>query len=101
MRMMIITKNPVGKFNAGVKDGSSGRKLVEILEELKPEAAYFTELEGKRSCVMIADLKDASEIPKYAEPFFLNFDCEVEFHPVMSPEDLGRAGLEELGKKWG
>ena len=46
-------------------------------------------------------VKDASEIPSYAEPFFLGFDSTVEFHPVMLPEDLGRAGLEELGKKWG
>ena len=99
--MLVIAKNPVAKFNAGMKDGSSGKKLKEILEELKPEAVYFTELEGRRACVMVADLKDASEVPKYAEPFFLSFDAEVEFHPVMSPEDLGRAGLEELGNKWG
>jgi hypothetical protein len=79
----------------------SGKALMKILEELKPEAVYFTELEGKRAAVMVIDLKDASEIPRYAEPFFLNFDAEVEFHPVMSPQDLGRAGLEELGKKWG
>jgi hypothetical protein len=58
-------------------------------------------MEGKRTAVMVVDLKDASEIPKYAEPFFLNFESEVEFHPIMSPADLGRAGLEELGKKWG
>jgi len=101
MRMMLIAKNPPAKFNAGVRDGSSGKALMKIVEELKPEAVYFTELEGKRAAVMVIDLKDASEIPKYAEPFFLNFESEVEFHPVMLPEDLGRAGLEELGKKWG
>jgi hypothetical protein len=101
MRMLLIAKNPPARFNAGVKDGSSGMALMKILEELKPEAAYFTEMEGKRTAVMVIDLKDASEIPKYAEPFFLNFESEVEFHPVMSPEDLGRAGLEELGKRWG
>lgn len=28
------------------------------------------------------------------------FNAEVEFHIVMSPEDLERAGLDELGKKW-
>ena len=101
MRMLMITKNPPAKFNAGVRNGNSGKALMKILEELKPEAVYFTELEGKRAAVMVIDLKDASEIPKYAEPFFLNFESEVEFHPVMSPQDLGRAGLEELGKKWG
>ncbi len=101
MRMLMIAKNPPGPFNAAVRDGSAGKKLTKILEELRPEAVYFTELDGRRASVLVIDLKDASEIPKYAEPFFLNFESQVEFHPVMSPEDLGRAGLEDLAKKWG
>ena len=35
-----------------------------------------------------------------AEPWFVTFDADVQVHIVMSPEELGRAGLEELGKKW-
>ena len=101
MKMLMIAKNPPAKFNAGVKNGSSGRTLQRIIEELRPEVVYFTEMEGKRTAVMVIDLQDASEIPKYAEPFFLNFDSEVEFHPLMTPEDLARAGLAELGEKWG
>lgn len=100
MRMLLIAKNPLARFNEGVRNGSAGKVLTRIVEELKPEAVYFTEMEGKRTAVMVIDVKDASEIPKYAEPFFLNFESEVEFHPVMSPQDLGRAGLDELGKKW-
>ncbi len=49
---------------------------------------------------MIANLDDASQIPSYAEPWFLAFNARVEFHPVMTPEDLGRAGLDALGKTW-
>ena len=101
MRMLLIAKNPLPKFNASVRDGSAGRVLNQILEELKPEAAYFTEMEGRRTAVLVVDVKDAYEIPKYAEPFFLSFESDVEFHPVMSPEDLRRAGLEAIGKKWG
>jgi hypothetical protein len=37
----------------------------------------------------------------YAEPFFLQFNADVVFHPAMTPEDLKRGGLEALGKKWG
>ena len=101
MRMLIIAKNPPEPFNSGVKDGSSGKKLKAILEEIKPELAFFTEIDGKRCTVMIVDMKEASQIPSLAEPFFLGFNSEVSFHPVMSPEDLGKAGLEDLGKKWG
>ena len=50
---------------------------------------------------MIVDLADPSQIPSIAEPLFLAFTANVEFHPVMSPDDLARAGLDELRKKWG
>ena len=101
MRMLMIAKSPLEPFNSRVKDGSAGRTLRAVIEELRPEAVYFTEIDGKRTCVMVVDLKDASQIPSVAEPFFLNFNASVEFHPVMSPEDLAKAGLSELGKKWG
>jgi hypothetical protein len=83
-----------------VKDGTAGAKLKKILDAIKPEAAYFTEKNGGRGAVLIVDLPDASKIPALAEPWFLTFEADVEFHVVMTPDDLGRAGLDELGKKW-
>jgi len=35
-----------------------------------------------------------------AEPWFLTFNAHVEFRVAMTPEDLGRANLDALGKKW-
>ena len=49
---------------------------------------------------MVVDLKDPSQVPALAEPWFLLFNADVEFHVAMTPEDLGRAGLDALGKKW-
>ena len=72
-----------------------------ILGELKPEAAYFTEFDGRRTGLLIVHLAEASEIPALAEPWFQQFEADVEFHPVMLPEDLERAGLQALGKRWG
>lgn len=101
MRFVMEVSLPVEKFNAAVLDGSAGEKMGRILAELKPEAAYFTAVNGKRGGYLIVDLKNTSEIPKYAEPWFLYFDASVEFHPTMTPEDLQKAGLDKLGKKWG
>jgi hypothetical protein len=101
MKIMMIAKSPHQEFNAAVRDGSVGRKLKTILEETRPESIYFTEIGGKRTAVMVVDLEDESKIPSLAEPWFLSFNSDVEFHPVMSPEDVAKAGLEELGKKWG
>ncbi len=89
-----------GCLNASVKDGSVGAKMHRILDHLKPEAAYFTEFDGLRSGILVVDLKDASEIPAFAEPWFLLFNAKVEFHPTMTPEDLGKAGLDTIGKEW-
>jgi len=100
MRIILHAKFPLEPFNSLVRNGSAGTKLKSILEELKPEAVYFTEYNGQRGCMLIADLKDSSEVPKYAEPFFLLFNAAVEFHVAMTPEELGRGGLDALGKKW-
>jgi len=45
-------------------------------------------------------MKDSSGMPALAEPWFLQFGAEVEFHPAMVPDDLKSAGLEGIGKKW-
>lgn len=101
MRFVVRVSLPPEKFNQDVRDGTAGRKIGEILEELKPEAVYFTAENGRRGGILIVDLDDASEIPKYAEPWFLKYDATVEFLPTMSPADLEKAGLDDLGKKWG
>jgi len=100
MRMLLIVKLPHGPFNTAVKDGTVGQKMKRILDETKPEAVYFTEQNGQRGAVMVVNLEDPSRIPFYAEPWFLNFEADVEFRVVMRPEDLAKAGLEDLGKKW-
>jgi hypothetical protein len=100
MRMMLNVSMPHKEFNEAVKNGTAGKKLQQILAEIKPEAVYFTEQDGHRGAVMIVDVADPSKIPAMAEPFFLIFNADVEFRIVMSPDDLQKAGLESIGKKW-
>jgi hypothetical protein len=100
MRMMLLISVPHESFNAAVKDGTAGQKLGRIIDDAKPEAIYFTEQHGARGAIMIVDLADPSKIPALAEPWFLIFNARVEFRVVMSPDDLQKAGLDELGKKW-
>jgi len=49
---------------------------------------------------MVVELPDPSKIPSLAEPLFLTFAASVEFRIVMTPDDLQRAGLDEIGRKW-
>jgi hypothetical protein len=100
MRMLLHARIPHEEFNAAVRDGSVGGKIKQILSETKAEAVYFTNYDGQRGAIMIINIEDSSEVPKFAEPWFLSFNADVDFHIAMTPEDLGRAGLEKLGKKW-
>jgi hypothetical protein len=100
MRMLMHVKIPNCKFNAAVKEGTVGQKMQRILEESKPEAVYFTEYDGKRGVILIVNVDNPTKVPVLAEPWFLAFDAEVQFHIVMSPDELGKAGLDVLAKKW-
>jgi hypothetical protein len=100
MRMLLKVKFPHQDFNQAVRDGSIGNKIRRILEDTNPEAVYFTELKGQRGAILIVDVIDPSRVPALAEPWFLTFNADVEFHIAMTPEDLQKGGLEELGKKW-
>jgi hypothetical protein len=100
MRMLLKVKIPHAEFNQAVRDGTVGQKVRRILEDTKPEAVYFTEQDGQRGAILIIDLPDPSKVPAFAEPWFLAFNANVEFHIAMTPEDLQKSGLEELGKKW-
>jgi hypothetical protein len=99
--MLIKACMPVEKFNSAVRDGSAAKKMKQILDETKPEAAYFTDENGLRTAFLVVNLEKASQIPALAEPWFLHFNAAVTFHPCMTPADLAAAGLEELGKKYG
>jgi hypothetical protein len=52
---------------------------------------------------IIVNIDNASQIPAMAEPVFIWLKAEIEFIPVMTPEDLGKAGpaIEAANKKWG
>jgi hypothetical protein len=101
MRVMLTATIPHEPFNTLVRDNKAGPIIERILADLKPEAVYFMEQHGMRCAVLVIDLTEASRIPSYAEPFFLNFNADCRFRLVMTPADLGKAGLTELGKKWG
>ena len=105
MRMLLRVSIPVEAGNAAAKAGTLGSTVEKILQDLKPEAAYFfADDNGHRSGSIIFDMKDSSEIPAVAEPWFLAFNAKVSFRPIMNPQDLAKAGpsisraAEQYGK---
>jgi hypothetical protein len=98
MRMMLKFTLPIEKGNAAINDGSLGRTMELIMSKLKPEAAYFTPMDGKRGGVIFFDLAEPSQIPEVVEPLFLNLNAATELTPVMNAEDL-RKGLGKIAQK--
>lgn len=103
MRFLLRASMPVEPGNAAAKAGTMGSTIQSILEELKPEAAYFTDYKGMRTAFIVLDMQDTSQIPSIAEPWFIAFNAQVEIHAVMLPEDLAKAGsaIEEAARKYG
>jgi len=100
MKVLVNFEIPMEPFNTLVREGVAGRTLQAVLEELKPEAAYFYAPNGHRGGTLVVDIDDVSQIPSIAEPLFLKFAARCEFNLAMTPADLARAGLDQLGSKW-
>ncbi|KGO82941.1 hypothetical protein IP98_02128 [Flavobacterium cauense R2A-7] len=100
MKMLVNVIMPIEPFNSLVRNGKAGEILGRIIEDIKPESIYFTEIEGNRGAVIIVDIKDASTIPAVAEPWFLNFEASCEFKIAMTPDDLMKSDLAKLAAKW-
>lgn len=93
MRMMLHVVIPVETGNAAVRAGQLGPFIQKALGDLKPEAAFFTEDQGTRSGYVFFDMKDSSQLPAIAEPWFLAFNATLTVKPAMTPQDLaGPAG---------
>jgi hypothetical protein len=102
MRCLLKVSIPVEAGNDTISDGTLPKTIDTILNELKPEAAYFAAENGKRTAFVFLDLKDAAQIPAAAEPWFHAFNAQVEFHPAMNLEDLKKAtpAIERAAKNY-
>jgi hypothetical protein len=100
MRMLLTAIMPHEPFNTLVRKGVAGEVMNKVVSAIKPEAAYFTEEDGHRCGIFVVNVEHPSQVPSLAEPLFLNFNADCKFRIVMTPEDLQRANLAEIGKKW-
>jgi hypothetical protein len=103
MRFILKMTIPVDVGNDALRDPDFGMKMRSYLEDIKAEAAYFTSMNGQRGGYIVVDMSDASQIPAIAEPLFHWLCADVEFLPVMLPEDLAKAGpaIATSIEKWG
>ena len=103
MRFMLTFRVPPEEGNAAMKEGSFMSAFQSVVEELQPEAAYFTPIEGARGGYLIINMDDASQIPAITEPLFLGMGATVQVQPVFTLEDVPRITepIEQARQKYG
>jgi hypothetical protein len=103
MRFMLTFRIPPEEGTAAAKDGRIGDILQSILEDLKPEAAYFAEIEGARGGYLVVNMDDPSQMPAIFEPFLLGLGATVQMHPTFTPDDMPRVteAIEQAVRKYG
>ena len=100
MKMLVTVTCPIEPFNTLVRNGTAGEILGRVVDDIKPESIYFTEIDGHRGAVMVVEVPDPSHVPAIAEPWFLNFEAKCEFRIAMTPDDLMKSDLNKLAEKW-
>ncbi len=102
MRVMVKFRFPVETGNEVVRTGKVGKVFQQIMDDLKPEAAYFFPEGGQRAGLLVFDMRESSQVAEVAERFWFGLHASVELTPVMAAEDLqkGLAGVEEVVKNY-
>jgi hypothetical protein len=88
MRMMLKVVIDTEAGNEAASKGQLGEMTRQIVSQLNPEAAYFLPEGGQRSCLIVFDLADTSQIPVVVEPLFVGAKAKVSLTPCMNLEDV-------------
>jgi hypothetical protein len=95
MRMMLKAQMDTAAGSRAIQDGRMPKVMQSMMEQLKPEAAYFGPDGGHRTAFIVFEMDDPSQLPALSEPMFAELGARVEFFPVMDLDDLQR-GLAAL-----
>ena len=103
MRIMVKFSFPVDTGNTAIRTGKVEKFFQQIMEDLKPEAAYLYPEEGERGGIIVFDMQDATWVAGVVERFSFGLHAHVQLTPVMVPEDLQKAlaGVEDIVKNYG
>ncbi len=96
MRVLLTVQMDTERANKAITGKTLADTMKSVFDRIKPEAAYFGALDGQRTGYIVFDLKDPSDIPSIAEPFFQDLGAKISFVPVMNFDDV-QAGLQKFG----
>jgi hypothetical protein len=98
MRMMMKAKMDTTTASKAIHEGRMPTVMQSMMEQLKPEAAYFGPEGGQRTAFIVFQLDDPSQLPMISEPLFSELGATIEIFPVMDRDDLER-GLSAIASR--
>lgn len=103
MRMMLKFRFDAESGNEILRSGRINTLLQQIMEDLKPEAAYFYAEEGQRAGHFIINAQESVDVVRVCEPFWFGLNADVELIPVMSGDDMqnGLGALQGIIQRYG
>jgi hypothetical protein len=84
VRLLAKVTIPVEKGDEAFKSGALSRTMRSAMGRLKPEAAYFFEEDGKRTCLFVFEL----DLPSLLKPLFQDLDPSINVTPVMNSAEF-------------
>jgi hypothetical protein len=88
MRLMLRFTIPVEKGNEAAADGSLADAIRDLVEQLKPEAAYFHLQDGMRAGTIVFQESDQARMAVVNEPLFAKLNAAIDIQPAVSLEEL-------------
>ena len=93
MRTIVNFAIPIEKGNELIRSGKIADVLQSIIEEHKPEAAYFyLNDSGERAGSLVVDLQKGTDLPRIAEALFLGLNARVTMRPCFGLDDMEHLG---------
>ena len=102
MNFLLKVTIPIQAGNAMVRDPKFGKKLDEIMKDIRAKEAFFAVNGGQRTMYILVEVSDASRLPAIVEPFWLAFEASIECTPVLTAKDFQKAApdIERAAKKY-
>lgn len=97
MRVLATIEVDTEAGNEANRNSVMQKTMQSFLEQVRPEAAYFSPTHGQRCAYVVFDLPEPSRMPVLFEPLWQTLNAKIEVRPVMNREDLMAGVLEAQG----
>lgn len=94
MRVLVTIEVDTEAGNEANRDDLMRSTIKSFLEQVQPEAAYFSPTHGQRCAYVVFDLPEPSRMPVLFEPLWQVLNAKIHVRPVMNREEMVAAAAE-------